>query len=132
MRVEQRACRTARTERPSPHRRELRKSDLEATGIWTLIASTTLQDFCPVEPLQSIAQPGAVDFVEQPTSDVNDSPRIDPEQIAVVREMVDGAQCDAVGDRCQTGWIAIVHNVRRLKQRCLTELAHRAPNGVGA
>jgi len=45
-----------------------------------------------MEFLQAAAQHRSVDLVEETLRDVDDSSRADPEQVAVVREVVDGAQ----------------------------------------
>jgi hypothetical protein len=45
--------------------------------------------------------------------------RVDAEEVAVVREVVDGAESDAVDDRGTAERVAVFNDVRGLQQRRL-------------
>lgn len=56
-------------------------------------------------------------LVEKSPSDVDDAPRINSQKVPVVREVVDGAQRDAVDDRRNGARVPVIDDVRSLEKR---------------
>lgn len=81
-----------------------------------------------MKPLQPRAQHRAIDLIKQALGDVDNPIRRDPEQVAIVGQVVDRAQRDPVDNGRRAQRIAIVDDVRRLQQRCLSQPAE-APGG---
>jgi hypothetical protein len=85
-----------------------------------------------VEPLQPDAQHGPVDLLQQSGGDVDDAVGRDAEEVAVVGEMMDGAQRDAVDDGGSTLWVAVLDDVCRLEEWRLPQPADGALSAVRA
>jgi len=62
---------------------------------------------------------------------MNDTSRIDPHEVAVIRQMMNRAEGDAVDDGGGAARIVVFENVGRLEQLCLSQCAHGALPGVG-
>jgi hypothetical protein len=85
-----------------------------------------------VKSLQADAQHRPIDLFEEAARDVHDSVRRDPEQVAVIREVVDCAEGDPVDHGCGATRVAVLDDVRGLQQRSLAECADCAAGAVGA
>lgn len=85
-----------------------------------------------MKALKTVSQHWPVVLVKQSASDVHDATRVDSEKVAVIRQVVDRAECDAVDDGRGASWVAVVDDVCCLKQRRLAELADSTPCRVRA
>ena len=70
-----------------------------------------------MEPLKAGLEHRSIDFVEKLPRDVHHARRINSQEVAVVREVVNRAKRNAVDDRRVSEWVAVVDDVRRLQQR---------------
>jgi hypothetical protein len=67
-----------------------------------------------VEALQPFAQHRAVPLLQKASSDVDHSARVDPEEVPVVRKVVDRAKREAVDDGGDSRGLWVVNDVRCL------------------
>lgn len=84
-----------------------------------------------MKALESRAKHRTVVLAEDSVCDVNPTPVIDAEDVAVVRKMVNGAERDAVDDSSDTGDVGVADDVRGLHKCVLAERTDGAPVGVG-
>ena len=84
-----------------------------------------------MKSLQAGAEHRTVDLAQQPARDVNDPARIDAEEVAVERQVVDRAQRHPVHDRGHSLGLGVGNDVRGLHQLPLAERADRAAMAVG-
>ena len=89
-------------------------------------------DAAAVEALQAGAQHRTVDLAQQPARDVDDALRVDAEQVAVEREVVDSAERDAVDDGGDALVLGVGNDVGRLDELALMQRADRAAVAVSA
>src|SRR5215218_6378410 len=68
------------------------ESQLEPTRIRSILRSPRHRDATAVKALQAGAEHRAVDLAQQAAGDVDDTLGVDAEQVAVEREVMDGAQ----------------------------------------
>ncbi len=85
-----------------------------------------------MEPLQSLTEHRAVPLFQKAASNVDNAVRIDPHQVAVVREMVNRAKCQAVNNCSDPSDVGVFHNVRGLYEFGFTKRANRAFMAVRA
>lgn len=81
--------------------------------------------------LQAVREHRPVDLVQEPCVDVHRAVGVDAEQIAVVGQVMDCAQREAVDHCCAAERVTVLDDVRRLEQRRLLERADRAAGAVG-
>jgi hypothetical protein len=74
-----------------------------------------------MEALQSGSQHRPVGLASKPVGDVHDAARVDPEQVAIEREVVDRAQGEAVHHRGDALGIDVGHDVGSLDERALAQ-----------
>src|SRR5262245_34432043 len=63
-------------------------------------------------------------------SDVHDAARIDPEQVAVIGEVMDRAQCESIDDGRVPVLVPVFNDVRGLDELGLAQGAHGAALAV--
>lgn len=97
-----------------------------------LRGESRLSDGRAVEALKPIAKHGSVVLITQPACDVNRACRIDPEEIPVVGQVMDGAQRQTIHDRGDPLGRGIGDDVGRLHELAFTQRADGAPMLVGA
>jgi len=94
-------------------------------GVWSIRGAAWHCDRLAVEPLQAGREHRTVDLVQQPPGDVHHARRVDAEQVPVIRQVVDGAQRDAIdhgGDPFRT---RVLDDVSGLDERGLLQRADR-------
>ena len=64
-----------------------------------------------MKTLQPLAQHWAITLSQQPTVDMNDTPRVDPQQVAVIREVVNRAEREPVHDSRCACLVSILNDV---------------------
>ncbi len=69
-----------------------REAKLQPLRVRTLLYPARLKDRGSVKALEPGAQHRSVGFVEEAPRDMHDAAGVDPQQVAVVGEMMDGAQ----------------------------------------
>src|SRR4051794_34955721 len=84
-----------------------------------------------VESLETLAEHWTVPLREQATRNVNDAVGVDPEEVAVVGEMVDRAEGEAVDDRGDAFGLGVFDDVGCLDEGRLAQRTDRAPLAVG-
>lgn len=106
------------------------EADREPIAVGTIDRSNWLQDARAVEMLDAVLEHRSVDLVQQPIVDVHDAVRVDAEKVAVVREVMDGAESEAVDHGGTTERVAVFDDVRGLQQRSLLQRADRAARSI--
>ena len=92
--------------------------------------SSRLSNGFAVESLQALAEHGAVTFLPKAPSDVNHTCWVYTEQIAVIGQVVDGAERQAVDDRSHAFGRGVRHDVSRLNEIVSPQRADRAPLAI--
>ena len=85
-----------------------------------------------VESLQAGREHRAVDLVQEPSSDVHDTGRVDAEQVAVVREVVNRTERDPIDHGGDPLGTSVLDDVGRLDEGRLLQRTDRAALAVGA
>ena len=83
-----------------------------------------------VEPLQPVEQHGSVYLAEQAVGYVHDASRVDAEQVAVEREVVDRAEREPVDDGGDAFGLEVGNDMCGLQERSLTQRADGASLAV--
>src|SRR4051794_11199908 len=92
------------------------KARLESYRIRALVGLTWKADIRAMKSLQTLTQHWTIPLLEQPLSDMHHALRIDSEEVAVVREVVDRTQSQAVDDGGDPFGLGILDDVCRLDE----------------
>jgi hypothetical protein len=90
------------------------KPGLQPHGIWPIVQPARCVNPCSMESLQAFSKHRAVLFLEQSTGYVHYPVRINAQQIAVIREVMDRAQRKPVYDGCDSLGLWVFDDVRGL------------------
>ena len=74
-----------------------------------------------MEKLNPVLEHRSIDLVQQPIVNMHHAIGVDAEKVAVVPEVVDGAEREAVDDGGTAKRIAVFDDVRGLQQRCFLQ-----------
>jgi hypothetical protein len=96
--------------------RETLEPDLEPLWVRAVGRATRHRDVALVKALQPRLKHRPVDLAQQTAGDVHDALRIDAEQVAVEREVMDRAQREAVDNRSDSAGLGVRHDVRGLNE----------------
>jgi hypothetical protein len=111
---------------------ECRESDGEALGIRMFAGAARLADGCAVEALETLTQHRSVTLVSKAACYVNHPGGINPQKVAVIREVMNRTKGKAVDHRRDSLGRGVRDDVRGLNEIVAPERAHRAPLAVGA
>jgi len=89
-------------------------------------------DRLAVKALQTRLQHRAIDLAKDSGRDMDDARGIDPEEVAVEGQVVNGAERQSIDDRRDPGRLDVWNDVRGLNERSFAERADRAAVAVRA